>query len=90
MDKPRCQSCGMPLGAAGYYGTNSDGSENPEYCKFCYQNGVFTQPDQTVEGMIKSSVDFMTENLKMPLKTSQEMSHKIIPQLKRWKKIKSE
>lgn len=42
-DKPRRQSCGMPLGAPGYFGTEVDGTENKEFCKFCFQNGNFTE-----------------------------------------------
>ena len=34
-DKARCQSCGMPLDI-GFYGTNSDGTGNMEYCKLCF------------------------------------------------------
>ena len=50
-DRPRCQSCGMPLSDEfKNLGTESDGSPVSEYCMFCYQNGGFTNPDQTVDG----------------------------------------
>ena len=84
-DKIRCQSCGMPLGTPGGYGTNTDGSENKEYCKFCFQNGSFTNPDQTLEEMIASSVAFMSEELHFPKEKAERMSNDIIPNLKRWK-----
>ena len=32
-------------------GTNADGSKNHMYCSYCYQNGVFTQPDFTMDEM---------------------------------------
>ena len=32
-----CQSCAMPM-ADGDYGTEKDGSESHDYCKYCYQN----------------------------------------------------
>jgi len=84
--KVRCQSCGMPLGAPGFYGMNLDGTENIEYCKFCYTNGEYTNPDQTMDEMIESSIKFMTENLKMDAEESKKMSHNIIPSLRRWRK----
>lgn len=85
-EKVRCQSCGMPLGTAEFYGTEANGSENRFYCKFCFQNGSFTKPDMTLNEMIESSVTFMSEKLNFPQEMAQEMSSAIIPTLKRWQK----
>ena len=41
------------------FGTNSNGNQNQEYCRYCYQNGNFTDPDITVEQMIEKCVDIM-------------------------------
>lgn len=81
----RCQSCGMPLGKS-FYGANADGSETSMYCKFCFQNGEFTNPDHTVEEMIASSIKNMTEELGMPLEKAEQLAHDFIPKLERWKK----
>ena len=86
MEKIRCQSCGMPLGTEGYYGTNADGSEEKTYCKFCFQFGKFTQPGMTLQDMIESSVHFMTKDLGFTEIEASRISHEIIPGLKRWKK----
>ncbi len=84
-DKVRCQSCGMPLSEdMAFNGTMADGSKNPEYCQFCFQDGAFTAPDQTVDGMVRSSIDFMTANLGFSQEQASEMSKNIIPTLKRW------
>ena len=84
-DKLRCQSCGMPLsGDTKNFGTESDGSPASEYCMFCYQNGAFTDPDQTVDGMVQSSIDFMTSNLGFSQEKATQMSNDVIPKLKRW------
>lgn len=83
--KPRCQSCGMPLGTPGFYGTEKDGSENRDWCKFCYAGGAFTQPEQTLEGMIASSVDFMSAKLGYTKADAERMSRDVIPDLKRWR-----
>ena len=84
--KQRCQSCGMPFAAEGYYGTNKDLSENKDYCRFCFQKGMFTEPTLTLDGMIEKSVSFMTTNLGFSEQKAREMSVSVISQLKRWKK----
>ncbi|MCX7168511.1 MAG: zinc ribbon domain-containing protein [Rhodocyclales bacterium] len=48
----KCQSCGMPLKADPKGGgTNADGSLSQEYCSYCYVNGVFVNPDMSMEEM---------------------------------------
>ena len=38
-----CQSCGMPMSKDPQGGgTNANGTRNPKYCSYCYQNGEFT------------------------------------------------
>ena len=57
-EKVRCQSCGMPLSDAfGNYGTQAGGSKHPEYCLFCFKDGAFTLPHQTMDEMIQSSIE---------------------------------
>ena len=85
-DKPRCQSCGMPLGD-GFYGGNADGSENQEYCKFCFQDGVFTDEGLTVDDMIEKSADHMTKEQGFEGREARDLAQGVIPSLKRWKKI---
>jgi len=81
--KQRCQSCGMPLGN-GFFGTEIDGSGSSEYCKFCYQKGMFTEPDLTMDEMIAMSVKNMTEDLHFPKEKAERLANDFIPQLKRW------
>ena len=84
-EKQRCQSCGMPLSEEfKNFGTESDGSPVSEYCMFCYQNGGFTNPDQTVDEMVRSSIDFMTSNLGFSEEQAKQMSNDVIRKLKRW------
>ncbi len=77
-DKPRCQSCGMPLGP-GFYGTNASGSENTEYCHFCFRKGAFTDPDMTMEQMIQTSVDNMVKDQGMTPAIAKQLAHDVIP-----------
>jgi hypothetical protein len=80
-----CQSCGMPLKKDEKGGgTNADGSKSYMYCSHCYQNGKFTLPDITKEGM--------QEHVKGKLKSMgfpgfiAGFFTKGIPKLKRWSK----
>jgi hypothetical protein len=66
------------------FGTESDGSPVSEYCMFCYQDGTFTNPDQTVDEMVQSSIDFMTSNLGFSEDQATQMSNDVIRKLKRW------
>ena len=84
-DKIRCQSCGMPLGP-GFFGTDANGAEISEYCMYCYKNGVFTNPDLTLEEMIDVSVKHMKNELNMPEEEARENARSVIPNLKRWQK----
>lgn len=80
-----CQSCAMPL-EAGQYGTNKDGTENTDYCKYCYENGAFTS-DQTIEEMIETCIPFMVEgDAGMPEAQARKIMEETLPKLKRWQK----
>ncbi len=84
--KKRCQSCGMPVSDEfSNFGTNSDGSASSEYCTFCFREGAFTNPEQTLEEMIQSSIDNMTSDLNMPLEQATDLANSFIPTLGRWK-----
>lgn len=84
-DKIRCQSCGMPLSEDfGNIGTNEDGSLMKEYCRFCFTDGNFTNPNQTLNEMIQSSIENMTSDLKLPVEQATELANSFIPKLRRW------
>ncbi len=85
INKIRCQSCGMPLSEEfDNLGTNADGSEVSEYCVFCFKSGEFTNPHQTLEEMIRSSIENMTTDLQMPIEQATNLANSIIPTLGRW------
>jgi hypothetical protein len=81
-----CQSCAMPMKKVGDYGTNQDGSQNYEYCTHCYQHGAFTQPDISMDEMIKGCVGIMVQ-YGMNEQDAKAQIEPVIPTLKRWKKI---
>lgn len=55
-----CQSCGMPMQAAGDFGTEADGGASADYCVYCYKNGAFTEAC-TMEEMIRHCAGFHEE-----------------------------
>jgi hypothetical protein len=81
----RCQSCGMPL-ETGFYGSDEAGKEVDQYCRFCFQQGQFTNKDLTLEQMIQTSVDHMKKELHFSDEKAKELAQSTIPHLKRWKK----
>jgi hypothetical protein len=78
-----CQSCTMPIDKMEDRGTEKDGSKSSEYCKYCYQDGKFTDPNLTLEGMQKIVATQM--NLMNLPQTVLQQSLALLPQLKRWK-----
>lgn len=74
----------MPLGD-GNYGTELDGvTTSEEYCKMCYERGVFTRPDLSLEEMIALSIHNMSEELRMPPDQAATLARSVIPKLARW------
>jgi hypothetical protein len=86
-NKNRCQSCGMPLSETfGNLGTNKNNTNTLEYCNTCFKNGDFTNPNQTLDQMIQSSIENMTGEQNMPTERATELANSFIPTLKRWQK----
>lgn len=90
MEQKFCQSCGMPLNAAGDHGTNSDKSLNDDYCTYCFQDGTFTQ-NVTMDEMINHCAQFVDEfNKGTDQKITKEQAiaqmKEYFPHLKRWAK----
>lgn len=83
MDKPICQSCGMPMSPE-EFGTNKDGSPSSEYCKYCYQDGAFTK-EETLDEMIETCIPFMLqENPEVTEAQVREHLQGTLGTLKRW------
>jgi hypothetical protein len=81
---PLCQSCGMPLAQPSDYGTNVDGTRSPEYCHFCFQAGVFTDPSITQHAMIEKCARLMARQGIMSEAPAFARLQDVIPRLKRW------
>lgn len=82
-----CQSCGMPLNNE-ILGTNADGSQNQEYCQYCYKDGAFTGYF-TMEQMIDFCSQFVEQynadsGQQLSRDEYKEVLRQYYPNLKRW------
>ena len=85
MEERYCQSCCMPMDAAGgMYGINADGSKSEDYCKHCFENGAFTT-NCTMNEMIEICVPHMASaHSGMSEDEARKMMREFSPKLKRW------
>ena len=79
-----CQSCTMPIDNIADRGTKKDNSKSNEYCRYCYQNGAFTDSNMTIDKM-KSIVTTQIEKRHLPEDVVQKPLT-ALPNLKRWQK----
>ena len=79
-----CQSCGMPLSVSEDYGSELDGSLNSEYCKFCYQDGKFTDEGISLEEKIEKNAEIASTIMGIPKDEAIQIAKDTIPTLKRW------
>ena len=75
----------------GNYGTDGDGSMNEDYCKYCWVDGAFGKPDETLEEMIDSFISWRVKSERLPdgypdAEAAKREMMKFFPTLKRWKK----
>ena len=84
--KDYCQCCGMPMGGTNeLYGLNADGTKSQDYCKYCYDKGVFTS-NISMDEMIESCVvHVVSANPEMTADAAKNMMKEFFPTLKRWK-----
>ena len=78
-----CQSCGMPLNSDKLKGTENNGIKSNDYCKYCYTNSGFKNPEMNLDDM-KNAVRMYMEKRKLPSYMIQKAVN-ILPALKRWK-----
>jgi len=78
-----CQSCSMPLDTEDVKGTEKNGLKSNEYCKYCYEDGVFKHPKMNLDEM-KNNVQNQMKKLELHQYAIQKAVN-ILPILKRWK-----
>lgn len=75
----------MPIDNPENRGTEKDGSKSELYCKYCYHDGAFMNPEMSLEGM-KSLVVTQMNKMNLPENIIQ-LSVKTLHGLQRWSKI---
>lgn len=82
---PFCQSCSMPLVTPEDFGLDRNGYRVNDYCRHCYDDGEFTEPDITLEQMIDRCVGIMSVRGIMPETEARVLLTDVMPGLRRWR-----
>ena len=82
--EPSCQCCGTPFSVPNMpKGANADGTENPDYCKWCYDGGEFESA--TMDDVIEKSAPYLMQATGVSLDEAVSFMGALLPSLKRWK-----
>lgn len=82
--EPSCQCCGTPFSVPNMdCGHDSDGTENPAYCKWCYDDGTFAY--KTMDDVIETSAPYLMEATGMSLDEAVSFMGALLPTLDHWK-----
>ena len=88
-DAPACQCCGTPFDVPNMpYGTNADGTENPDYCGWCYQDGQFTS--NGLDEIIERNVPFLMEATGYSAEEAVSFMGAVLPTLKHWRSTENQ
>ena len=83
--EPSCQCCGTPFSVPNMdKGSDADGTENPSYCKWCYDNGEFASA--TMDDVIEKSAPYLMQATGVSLDEAVSFMGALLPTLARWKK----
>lgn len=80
----KCQSCAMPIKKDENKGTEANNTLSIKYCKFCYKEGAFIDPDLKLEQMQEKCAEFF--KIEHPIMSTLfgKQYVKSIAKLKRW------
>lgn len=79
-----CQSCYMPMDEPEKFGKEANGSQNQDYCCYCYENGDFSWKC-TFEEAVEGNIEFWREEGDENDDAARARILKVFPTLKRWK-----
>ena len=83
--KTVCQSCASPILQEYDRGKEKNGTSSASYCRRCFQFGVFTDPEMTVERM-HETVKAKMIGMKFPRFLALLMADQVYS-LKRWEPV---
>lgn len=82
--EPSCQCCGAPFSVPNMpFGTDANGNENPDYCKWCYDKGAFS--NETMDEVIEHSAPYLAESMNVSLDEAVSFMGALLPTLGRWR-----
>ena len=83
-----CQCCGTPFDVPNMpFGTNADGTENPDYCGWCYKDGEFTSSG--LDEIIERNVPYLMQATNYSQEEAVSFMGALLPTLKRWSNTKN-
>ena len=87
-ESPTCQCCGTPFDIPDMpHGTNADGTENPDYCGWCYQDGEFTSTG--LDEIIERNVPYLMQATGYSAEEAVSFMGALLPTLKRWSGVEN-
>jgi len=87
-NSPACQCCGTPFEVPNMpFGTNADGTHNPDYCAWCYQNGEFTSAG--LDEIIEHNVPYLMQATGYTQEEAVSFMGALMPTLKRWRGVEN-
>lgn len=88
-DVPVCQCCGTPFDVPDMpVGTNADGSENHDYCGWCYRDGEFTSSG--LDEIVERNVPYLMEATGYTQEEAVSFMGAVLPTLKRWRSAENQ
>lgn len=88
LDMPEhyCQSCGMMFTGPDQHGHEADGSEAEDFCRWCYENGVYTY-ETSMDEMIEDCAPRMAEAMGWTVDEAASLLGAVLPTLRRWREV---
>ena len=77
----------MPLAKPEDFGTDAHGFRVNDYCRHCFANGAFTEPQISIQSMIDRCVAVMEQQRIMPEGQARALLTDVVPKLKRWRAV---
>lgn len=86
---PVCQCCGTPFSVDNMpKGTEADGAENPDYCKWCYEDGCFTSSG--LDELIERNAPYLMSATGYSKDEAVSFLGALLPNLKRWRETRND
>jgi hypothetical protein len=74
----------MPLGRPEDFGTDQAGFRVNDYCRHCFADGAFTEPDISMQAMLDRCVGIMDRQGTMGAADARLLLADVMPRLRRW------